>query len=188
MPIVVFTHKHTPNTHMYTPHPTNTRIPHPGEGGGHGSESHCQRPNGRVSREHGRRLHVRIETVSSTTSSTLKAPWAARQRGGCGNENDIARSSVAPRTGAGGYTSGARRRCAWTGVGCVAARTQVSFWEEATQARCRLAADAGRSGSGHAIERGSRCERTAARTTRASARAPVASRSSSRVGAEWNQD
>ncbi len=124
----MFTHKHTPHTHMYTPHPTNTRIPHPGEGGGHGSESHCQRPNGRVSREHGRRLHVRIETVSSTTSSTLKAPWAARQRGGCGNENDIARSSVAPRTGAGGYTSGARRRCAWTGVGCVAARTQVSFW------------------------------------------------------------
>ena len=128
MPIVVFTHKHTPNTHMYTPHPTNTRIPHPGEGGGHGSESHCQRPNGRVSREHGRRLHVRIETVSSTTSSTLKAPWAARQRGGCGNENDIARSSVAPRTGR--VTTSTARRCVWTGVGCAAAWTQASTWRK----------------------------------------------------------
>jgi len=35
---------------------------------------------------------------------------------------------------------------------------------------------------------GRRCERAAAPPTRASARAPVASRSSSRVGAAWDQD
>ena len=48
-------------TYIYTP--PQTRIPHPGEGGGHGSQSHCQRPNGSESREHGRRLRVRFETV-----------------------------------------------------------------------------------------------------------------------------
>ena len=91
--LLLCSHTYIPQTHTYihtqTPHPTHTQIPHPGEGGGHGSESHCQRPNGRVSREHGRRLRVRIETVSSTTSSTLKVPEAARaQGGGCCVESE----------------------------------------------------------------------------------------------------
>ena len=84
--------------------------------------SHCQRPNGRESREHGRRLFPPLQVV----------PWspeAARARGGgCCVENETdARSSVAPRTGR-VTTSTARRRCAWTGVGCAAAWTQVSIW------------------------------------------------------------
>ena len=84
-------------------------------------------------------------------------------------------------------SSMARRRCARTGVGCEAAWTQVFNWRRRRKhgiwwlpmlvgaARARRRA-------------GRRCERAAAPTTRASARAPVASRSSSRVGAAWDQD
>ena len=105
-----------------------------------------------MSREHGRRLFPPLQVV----------PWspeAARARGGgCCVENETdARSSVAPRTRAGDYVHSA------TTMRMDRGRLRGSMdsslhLEEATQARCRLAADAGRRGPGGPGEGGGPAE------------------------------
>ena len=59
--------------------------------------------------------------------------------------------------------------------------------EEATQARHLVATNAGRSGSG-TQESGAPMRADSSTNDESYARAPVASRSSSRVGAAWDQD
>ena len=59
--------------------------------------------------------------------------------------------------------------------------------EEATQAQHLVASNAGRSGSG-TQESGAPMRADSSTNDESYARAPVASRSSSRVGAEWDQD
>lgn len=65
--LLLCSHTYIPHTHTYiytqTPHPTHTNEFHIQVKAEDMAASHCQRPNGSESREHGRRLRVRFETV-----------------------------------------------------------------------------------------------------------------------------
>ena len=140
-------------TYIYTP-PHNKRIPHPGEGGGHGSESHCQRPNGRESREHGRRLRFRFETVFLPQQVVPSKPRgsARSSRRLLRREREGRKIFGSSEDRAGDYVHGATMR---VDRGRLRGSMDSSFHlEEAAQAQCRLAADAGHGGSGHARQSG----------------------------------
>ena len=139
-------------TYIYTP--PQTRIPHPGEGGGHGSQSHCQRPNGSESREHGRRLRVRFETVFLPQQVVPSKPRgsARSSRRLLRREREGRKIFGSSEDRAGDYVHGATMR---VDRGRLRGSTDSSFHlEEAAQAQCRLAADAGHGGSGHARQSG----------------------------------
>ena len=139
-------------TYIYTP--PQTRIPHPGEGGGHGSQSHCQRPNGSESREHGRRLRVRFETVFLPQQVVPSKPRgsARSSRRLLRREREGRKIFGSSEDRAGDYVHGATMR---VDRGRLRGSMDSSFHlEEAAQAQCRLAADAGHGGSGHARQSG----------------------------------
>ena len=108
-------------------------------------------------------------------------------RGGCDNDNEnIARPWEAPRRGAGNCVQGAKT--VRQDRGRLRGSTGSSLkLEEATQAQHLVASNAGRSGSG-TQESGAPMRADSSTNDESYARAPVASRSSSRVGAAWDQD